>query len=210
MAQTAAPSPLSGWLPAEVTVLTHVHEVLDRGLLRLRYGSRARRIAETERKQTLAAAGLDEADFETWAGGGVHPRRGLAVTLAEDERLVALPAGYDDVRDRGRLVAKLAGAIPGDPQVETIIWSPDRSRCAAVVVQGTTAASWRPHGEAHAIPAGVRDAGQVDAHLREQGRTLLVLTPPAPGCLPANSPRSSWPCGIAWPPCSNAPRGRCG
>jgi len=172
MAQTAAPSPLSGWLPAEVTVLTHVHEVLDRGLLRLRYGSRARRIAETERAQTLAAAGLDEADFETWAGGGVHPRRGIAVTLAEDERLVALPAGYDDASPRGRprLIAKLAGAIPGDPQVQTIVQSADRTRCAAIV----GSPSWRPRGEARAIPEGVRDAASVDARLRETGRCLLA------------------------------------
>ncbi len=171
---TTAPSPLAGWLPGEVEVLTHVLDVLDKGLLALRHGSRARRVAEAEREQTLAAAGLDQSDFMTWSAGGVHPRRGIAVALAEGQQLVALPPGYDDVRDRPRLIAKLRERVQGDPQVETIIWSPDRSRCAALVVQGVP--SWRPRAEARAIPATVRDgdAARVDAHLREGGQTLLA------------------------------------
>ncbi len=32
-----AASPLSGWLPDELDVLTHVRDVLDKGLQRLRY-----------------------------------------------------------------------------------------------------------------------------------------------------------------------------
>jgi len=170
---TMASNPLAGWLPGEVEVLTHVRQVLDSQLLHLRHGSRARRVAEAERAQTLAAAGLDEADYQTWAAGGIHPRRGIAVALGPDERLVALPQGYDD-RDRGRLVAKLADRITGDPQVQTIVRSADRSRAAAIVVQGVP--SWRPQGEARAIPDGVRDgdAGQVDAHLRETGSQTLL------------------------------------
>jgi len=175
----AAPSPLSGWLPAEIEVLTHVRDVLDRRLLALRHGSRARRVAEAEREQTLAAAGLDEAAFMTWSAGGVHPLRGIAVALAAGEQLVALPPGYDDVADRPRLIAKLGEAIGSDPQVQTILWGPDRSRCAAVVVTGRP--SWRPQGQAHAIPDGVRDAdaAAVDARLRETGKTLLAWDPAA-------------------------------
>ena len=65
-----APSPLSGWLPDELEVLTHVRQVLDVGLLHLRHGSRARRVAEAERRQTLAAAGLDEAASRPGPSGG--------------------------------------------------------------------------------------------------------------------------------------------
>jgi len=177
-----APSPLSGWLPEEVEVLTHVQQVLDHQLLYIRHGSRARRVAEAEREQTLASAGLDEDLFQAWSAGGVHPGRGIAVALAVDEQLVALPPGYDDTRDRGRLVAKLADRITGDPQVQTIVQSPDHTRCAAIV--GTR--SWRPRGEARAIPDGVRDAGAVDARLREGGQCLLAFDPPAHRMLVGN------------------------
>ncbi len=170
------PNPLAGWLPAELETLNHVRDVLDKALLHIRFGSRARTTAEAERTQVLADAGLDQADFVTWAGGGVHPRRGICVELAPGQQIVALPPGYDDVRQRPRLAAKLATAIPGDPQVLTITWSPDCTRCAAIVVQGVP--SWRPLGEARAIPDGVRDASVVDAHLREQGRTLLAWDSP--------------------------------
>ncbi len=172
-----APSPLSGWLPDELEVLTHVRQVLDVGLLHLRHGSRARRVAEAERRQTLAAAGLDEADLQAWTVGGIHPRRGIAVELAPGEQLVALPPGYDDVRDLPRLIGKLGAAISGDPQVQTIVWSADHTRCAAIVVQG--APSWRPRGEARAIGDGVRDPGAVDARLREDGQCLLAWDPAA-------------------------------
>ncbi len=181
---TAPPSPLSGWLPDEVETLTHVREVLDRQLLHIRHGSRARRVAEDERKQTLAAAGLDQSDFATWTAGGMHPRRGIAVELAPGEQLVALPPGYDDASPRGRprLIAKLAGALTGEPQVQTIIWSADHSRCAAIV----GSPSWRPRGEARAIPEGVRDAGAVDARLREDRQCLLSWDPAAHRMLVGN------------------------
>jgi len=172
-----APNPLAGWLPDELQVLTHVRQVLDSQLLHLRHGSRARRVAEAERCQTLAAAGLDEADVQAWIVGGIHPRRGIAVEMAPGEQLVALPPGYDDVRDRPRLIAKLGAAISGDPQVQTIVWSADRTRCATIVVQGVP--TWRPRGKARAIGDGVRDAGQVDARLREDGQTLLAWDPAA-------------------------------
>jgi len=168
-----APNPLAGWLPTEIETLTHVKNVVDENLLHIRFGSRARTTAEERRTQILAAAGLDQDDFVNWAGGGVHPRRGIAVELAAGERLVALPPGYDDVRDRPRLIGKLHGAIGGDPQVQTIVQSPDHSRCAAIVGVPT----WRPQGEAHAIPDGIRDAAAVDAHLRERGRILLAWDP---------------------------------
>ncbi len=170
-----APNPLAGWLPTEIETLTHVKNVVDENLLHIRFGSRARTTAEERRTQILAAAGLDQDDFVNWAGGGVHPRRGIAVELAAGERLVALPPGYDDVRDRPRLIGKLAGAIGGDPQVQTLMWSADRTRCAAIVGSPT----WRPRGEARAIPEGVRDAAAVDARLRESGQTLLAWDPPA-------------------------------
>jgi len=32
-------------------------------------------------------------------------------------QMVTLPASYNDLQDRGRLVAKLHSRIPGDPQV---------------------------------------------------------------------------------------------
>jgi len=181
---TQAPNPLAGWLPEELEVLTHVRRVLDSQLLHLRHGSRARRVAEAERAQTLADAGLDEEQMQAWTAGGMHPRRGIAVELAPGEQLVALPPGYDDASDRGRprLIAKLHGAISGDPQVQTIVWSADRTRCAAIV--GTP--SWRPRGEARAIPEGVRDAGQVDSHLRESGQCLLAFDPPAHRLLVGN------------------------
>jgi len=174
---TMAASPLSGWLPEEIETLTHVRQVLDSGLLHLRHGTPRRRVAEAEREQTLADAGLNEAAMAAWTAGGMHPRRGIAVALAEGEQLVALPPGYDDASERGRprLIAKLHGAISGDPQVQTLIWSPDHTRCAAIVGSPT----WRPRGEARAIPEGVRDAGQVDSHLREAGQCLLAFDPPA-------------------------------
>lgn len=87
--------------------------------------------------------------------------------------MVNLPASYDDLRDRGKLAAKLHSRIPGDPQVETIIRGADGT-VTAVVVQGTP--SFRPAGsETRMIPPGVRDsdAAKVDAHLRENGQTLL-------------------------------------
>jgi len=87
---------------------------------------------------------------------------------------VNLPASYNDLRDRAKLVAKLRDRIPGDPQVETIIRGADGA-VAAVVVQGTP--SWRPAtgSETRSIPPAVRDAeaGRVDAHLRETGQCLL-------------------------------------
>jgi len=84
---------------------------------------------------------------------------------------VNLPASYNDLRDRRRLVAKLRARIPGDPQVETITHTD--GAISAVVVQGTP--SWRPLAETRAIPPAVRDgdAGRVDAHLRESGQTLV-------------------------------------
>lgn len=86
-------------------------------------------------------------------------------------QMVTLPASYNDLQDRGRLVAKLHSRIPGDPQVEAIIHTD--GAVTAVVVQGTP--SWRPLAETRAIPAAVREseAGKVDAHLRENGQTLL-------------------------------------
>jgi len=86
---------------------------------------------------------------------------------------VNLPASYNDLRDRAKLVAKLRDRILGDPQVETITRGDDGT-ITAVVVQGTP--SWRPTGsETRSIPAAVRDAdaGRVDAHLRESGQTLI-------------------------------------
>jgi len=177
-----APNPLAGWLPEELEVLTHVRRVLDSRLLRLRHGSRDRRVAEAERAQTLAAAGLDEGQMQAWTVGGIHPRRGIAVALAAGERLVALPPGYADVRDRPRLIAKLHGAMGGDHQVLTLVWSADHSRCAAIV----GAQTWRPRGEARAIPEGVRDPSQVDSHLRESGQCLLAWDPPAHRMLVGN------------------------
>ncbi len=53
--------------------------------------------------------------------------------------------------------------------------SADHSRCAAIVGSPT----WRPQGEARAIPEGVRDASAVDARLREDGQCLLAWDPPA-------------------------------
>ncbi len=85
---------------------------------------------------------------------------------------VALPASYNDTRDRAKLVSKLRDRIPGDPQVETITRAD--GVLTAMVVQGTP--SWRPAGsETRSIPPAVRDAdaGKVDAHLRESGQTLL-------------------------------------
>jgi len=171
---TMAASPLSGWLPDEIETLNHVQQVLDRRLLYIRR-ARERQVAEAEREQALAAAGLDETLFQAWAAGGMHPRRGIAVELALGEQLVALPPGYADVTDRPRLISKLHGAIPGDPQVLTIVQSADHSRCAAIVGSPT----WRPQGEARAIPEGVRDASAVDARLREDGQCLLAWDPPA-------------------------------
>jgi len=179
-----APNPLAGWLPEEIETLTHVRQVLDSQLLHLRHGSRARRVAEAERCQTLADAGLDAAAMQAWTVGGMHPRRGIAVALAPGEQLVALPPGYADVRDRPKLIAKLHGAVPGDPQVQTIIWSADHTRCAAIV----GAQTWRPRGEARAIPEGVRDAAAVDARLREDGQTVLAWDPSAHRLLVGNLP----------------------
>jgi len=87
---------------------------------------------------------------------------------------VVLPSSYNDARDRPKLVAKLRDRVTGDPQVETIIRGDDGT-VTAVVVQGTP--SWRPTAgsETRSIPPAVRDAdaGKVDAHLRENGQTLL-------------------------------------
>jgi len=95
-------------------------------------------------------------------------------TTSPGLQLVTLPPGYNDGRDRGKLVAKMRARIPGDPQVETIIR--DSSTVTAVVVQGTP--SWRPAAgsETRTTPPDVRDAdaARVDAHLRESGKTLLA------------------------------------
>lgn len=87
---------------------------------------------------------------------------------------VNLPSSYNDLKDRAKLTEKLHDRIPGDPQVEAIVRSPDGT-VTAVVAQGTP--SWRPTtgSETRSIPPAVRDAdaGRVDAHLRETGQTLL-------------------------------------
>jgi len=96
-------------------------------------------------------------------------------TTSPSQQLVTLPPGYNDVRDRGRLVVKLRAHVTvGDPQVETILHGDDGT-VTAVVVPGTP--SWRPTGsETRSIPPAVRDAdaAKVDSHLRESGRTLLA------------------------------------
>jgi len=95
-------------------------------------------------------------------------------TTAPGRQLVMLPTSYNDLRDRGRLVAKLQARIPdGNPQVEAIIRGDDGT-VTAVVVPGSP--SWRPAGsETRSIPPAVRDAdaAKVDAHLRESGMTVL-------------------------------------
>lgn len=95
-------------------------------------------------------------------------------TMSPGRRLVMLPPGYDDMRDRGKLVVMLRERIPGDPQVETIIRGDDGT-VTAVVAQGTP--SWRPAGsETRTVPPGVRDtdAAKVNAHLSATGRTLVA------------------------------------
>ena len=95
-------------------------------------------------------------------------------TMSPGRQLVILPPNYDDLRDRGKLVVKMAARIPGDPQVETITRDEDGA-VVAVVVQGTP--SWRAAGsETRMVPPGVRDtdAAKVNAHLSESGRTLLA------------------------------------
>ncbi len=174
-----APSPLAGWLPGEVETMSHVRdEVMPHAMVLHDHGKArgAGRILD-EAQRRLALAGLTMDHQLAWEKGGAHPQRGIAVALAPGEQLVALPPGYDDVRDRPRLVAKLHGAIGGDPQVQALVQSPDHTRCAAIIVQGVP--SWRPRGEARAIPEGVRDGAAVDARLRETGQCLLAFDPPA-------------------------------
>lgn len=181
-----APSPLSGWLPEEVETMSRVRdEVMPHAMVLHDHGKArgAGRLLDEAQRQ-LASAGLTMDHQLIWEKGGAHPHRGITVVPAAGEQAVLLPGGYDDLRDRARLIAKLHGAIPGDPQVQTLLWSPDRARCAAVVVQGVP--SWRPRGEARAIPEGVRDAAAVDARLRETGQCLLAFDPPAHRMLVGN------------------------
>jgi len=132
--------------------------------------------------------GLDEDLFQAWSAGGVHPGRGIAVALAVDEQLVALPPGYDDTRDRGRLVAKLADRITGDPQVQTIVQSPDHTRCAAIgePALGGPVARHAPSRMGYATPGRwMRGCGRA-------GSVCLPSTHPRTGCSSGTSHLSSW------------------
>jgi len=163
-----------GWTPEEIGVMDHAQVWRNSAIIKPHRWGRSHE-ATTERLLTeeLAAAGLSVADFEAWSTGSARAARPTGAEREPGKQLVVLPATYDDVRDRGRLVVKLCERIPGDPQVETITHA--EGTVAAVVVQGTP--SWRPAAETRAIPAGVRDtdAARVDAHLREVGgQTLLA------------------------------------
>ena len=141
-----------------------------------RFGRTHTQTAERLLAEEIAAAGLTPADFEAWCSGRARPGRSSDLELPSGQQMVMLPAGYDDVRDRGKLVTKLCERIPGDPQVETI--TRDAGTVTAVVVQGTP--SWRPLAETRAISPDVRDtdAARVDSHLRESGHTLLAWDHP--------------------------------
>jgi len=163
----------AGWTPEEIRVLDHATVWRNSAVIRPhRFGRSHEATAQRLLAEELAAAGLTVADFEAYVADGPRPGRSGGAEPEPGRQRVTLPTAYDDVRDRGKLIAKLSTRIPGDPQVETITHSD--GTVAAVVVQGTP--SWRPLAETRAIPPDVRDtdAAKVDSHLRGSGHTLLA------------------------------------
>jgi len=139
----------SGWTPEEIRVLDHAQVWQNSAVIKPhRFGRTHTQTAERLLAEEIAAAGLTPADFEAWCSGRARPGRSSDLELPSGQQMVMLPAGYDDVRDRGKLVTKLCERIPGDPQVETI--TRDAGTVTAVVCKERRAGGrWPRPGRSH-------------------------------------------------------------